>query len=63
MGYIDLHVHSKYSDGKHDVEEILEMAHLNNVSVISLTEHYNLSSLRVAHRLVNSNKKYNNTAN
>lgn len=60
MGYIDLHVHSKYSDGKHDVEEILEMAHLNNVSVISLTEHYNLSSLRVAHRLVNSNKKYNN---
>ena len=34
MGYIDLHVHSKYSDGKHDVEEILEMAHLNNVSVI-----------------------------
>lgn len=60
MGYIDLHVHSKHSDGNCSVEEILEMAYLNNVTAISLTEHYNLSSLRKAHKLVKSNKRYSN---
>lgn len=59
MGYIDLHVHSKYSDGKMDIEELLEKARKNNVTVISFTEHYNLSSLRVAKRLVHENLKFN----
>ena len=58
MGYIDLHVHSRHSDGGLSVEEILEIAYLNNVTAISLTEHYNLSSLRKAHKLVNSVKRY-----
>lgn len=59
MGYIDLHVHSKYSDGKMDIKDLLEIASNNNVSVISFTEHYNLSSLRVAKKLVKGNTKYN----
>ena len=59
MGYIDLHVHSKYSDGKMDIKDLLDIASNNNVSVISFTEHYNLSSLRVAKKLVKGNTKYN----
>ena len=58
MGYLDLHVHSKYSDGKCEVKEILDMALANNVSVLSLTEHYNISSLRVARKFVKSQEKY-----
>lgn len=48
MGYIDLHIHSNYSDGKESVESIVNKAILNNTSVISFTEHYNISSLKVA---------------
>ena len=48
MGYIDLHIHSNYSDGKLNVENIIEKALENNTSVISLTEHYNVSSLKHA---------------
>lgn len=58
MGYIDLHVHSKYSDGKMDIKDLLEKAKKNNVTTISFTEHYNLSSLRVAKRLVKENSEY-----
>lgn len=59
MGYIDLHVHSKYSDGKMDIEGLLEKANENNVTTISFTEHYNLSSLRVAKRMAHENLKFN----
>lgn len=47
-GYIDLHVHSNASDGKKSPEEIINIAIQNNVSVISLTEHYNLGSYKRA---------------
>lgn len=60
MGYIDLHVHSRYSDGKLEVKEALDMAVLNNVSVLAFTEHYNISSLRVARRIVKTDSKYSN---
>lgn len=59
MGYIDLHIHSKYSDGKMDIYELLEKAKNNNITTISFTEHYNLSSLRVAKKLVHENLKFN----
>lgn len=42
--YIDLHVHSNYSDGKHSLEYIKDKAFENNISVIALAEHYNMSS-------------------
>ena len=48
MGYIDLHIHSNYSDGKLSVESIVESAIKNDTSVISLTEHYNISSFKHA---------------
>ncbi len=58
MKYIDLHVHSKYSDGKLDIKEILDKAVENNVGVLSLTEHYNISSYRLAKSIINSNERY-----
>jgi len=43
-GVIDLHVHSNYSDGKRSLEYLKNKVHENNIGVISLTEHYTLSS-------------------
>ena len=43
-GYIDLHVHSCYSDGKRSLKYIADKAYENNVGVIAFTEHYNMSS-------------------
>ncbi len=42
--FIDLHVHSDYSDGFDDIHTIIKKAKENNVGTLSLTEHYNLSS-------------------
>lgn len=50
-GIIDMHVHSTCSDGKDKVEDIIDMALKNNVSVLSLTEHYNLGSYKKARTL------------
>lgn len=47
-GYIDLHVHSKCSDGKWTLEEIINYCKENNISVLSFTEHYNLGSYKKA---------------
>lgn len=49
--YIDLHIHSNFSDGKESVENIVKSAIENNVRTISLTEHYNLSSLEIARNI------------
>lgn len=49
--YIDLHIHSNFSDGKESVESIVKSAIENNVRTISLTEHYNLSSLELARNI------------
>lgn len=49
--YIDLHIHSNFSDGKESVENIVKNAIENNVRTISLTEHYNLSSLELARNI------------
>ena len=48
---IDLHVHSRCSDGKKKVEDILKISIENNVGVLSLTEHYNLGSYQKARDL------------
>lgn len=50
--YIDLHVHSNYSDGKRSLEYIKNKCLENNVSVISLAEHYTLSSFVEFRKLV-----------
>lgn len=38
---IDLHIHTKYSDGTNSVSEILEMAELLKLNTISITDHDN----------------------
>lgn len=53
--YIDLHVHSNYSDGKRTLNYICNKAYENNVDVISLAEHYNLSSYRKFRRISKGN--------
>lgn len=45
---IDLHVHTDFSDGFDTIETVISKAKKNNVGVISLTEHYNLSSYKIA---------------
>ena len=49
--YIDLHVHTNYSDGFDSIKEVLRKAKENNVGYISLVEHYNVSSYSEACQL------------
>lgn len=49
---IDLHVHSNYSDGKRSLEYIKNKSLENNVGVIALAEHYNMSSFIEFRKLV-----------
>lgn len=46
--FIDLHVHSNYSDGFDTIENVIKKAKENNVGVICLAEHYNVSSYKIA---------------
>lgn len=43
---IDLHTHTKYSDGTDTVKEIIEKAKRINLEVLSITDH-NTSLLRL----------------
>ena len=36
---IDLHVHTKYSDGNLDLDEVLSLAAKTNIKEISITDH------------------------
>ena len=49
--YIDLHVHTNYSDGFDSIKEVLRKAKEKNVGYISLVEHYNVSSYNEACQL------------
>ena len=51
-GYIDLHVHSNYSDGKHSLQFIADKALENKVGVIAFAEHYNMSSFTPFRKIV-----------
>lgn len=51
MGYIDLHIHTNASDGKWNVEEVINFCKKSNITTISLTEHYNLGSYKTARLL------------
>ena len=46
--FIDLHVHTDYSDGIDDIKTVIRKAKENNVGTISLTEHYNIASYQEA---------------
>lgn len=44
MNYVDLHIHSTYSDGKLSPQEIIEFAKRNKIDVISITDHNTLDA-------------------
>ena len=43
---MDLHIHSVYSDGKYTIEKIMQNAQYNGVSIISITDHDNIESVK-----------------
>lgn len=42
---IDLHIHSRYSDGTNTIDEIVRMAKQKNIKALSLTDHDNINGL------------------
>ena len=44
--YIDLHIHSIYSDGKYSPKDIFKLAKGNNVGLISITDHDDIRSAK-----------------
>ncbi len=43
--YIDMHIHSKYSDGYFDVKEIVDMANQNEICFMAISDHDSIKSL------------------
>lgn len=49
MNFFDLHVHSKYSnDGEFEIQEIVDRCILNDVNVLSITDHNSISGINEA---------------
>ena len=65
MNYVDLHVHSKHSDGTNTPAELVELAIQSNLSVIALTDHDTVSGVPEIMELAkeNINKKVNKKEN
>lgn len=53
---IDLHIHSRVSDGKMTVEEIFQEAHRRKINLLSITDHDSLDSQETALRLAKQYK-------
>ncbi len=47
----DLHIHTRYSDGFHSVEYVIEKAASKNLKAIAITDHNSISALPDARRL------------
>ena len=48
---IDLHIHSAYSDGTFNVNEIVELADIKGMKIISLTDHDSIDGLEEAGKM------------
>ncbi len=48
--FVDLHIHSIFSDGDYSVEELLEKAYLHGVNTLSITDHDNVDGSVIALR-------------
>ncbi|MDR3542894.1 MAG: PHP domain-containing protein [Desulfosporosinus sp.] len=48
---VDLHVHTKESDGLLSVEEVLNLAHVNNVQILGITDHESTHGIAQAESL------------
>lgn len=44
--YIDLHIHSNYSDGNFTPKQLINIAENNNVKILAITDHDSISGLR-----------------
>lgn len=53
-GYIDLHVHTKCSDGRYTYEEVIRKSKENGVKYLAFADHYNMSAYEILY-----NKKFN----
>jgi hypothetical protein len=49
--YVDLHIHTKFSDGTHPVEEILETASGKKLKALSITDHDCVDAYPIAQEL------------
>lgn len=54
---IDLHMHTKFSDGTDDVEDILKKAEFQNLDYISITDHNTVDAYNILDK-ININKYY-----
>lgn len=48
---IDLHVHTRFSDGCDTVKQVIKQAKKNGVSYLGITDHYSLSAIPKAYKL------------
>lgn len=44
LSLIDLHIHSKFSDGQFDIKQLVELSRANGVGLISITDHDDIRS-------------------
>jgi len=59
---VDLHIHSNFSpDGHNTVEEIIKQAKKRNISIIAISDHYDLVPGPYMHNKITDIKKYNDT--
>ncbi len=59
---VDLHIHSNFSpDGKNTVEEIINQAKIKKVSIIAISDHYDLVPGPYLNNKIADLKEYNNT--
>jgi 3',5'-nucleoside bisphosphate phosphatase len=49
--HVDLHIHTKFSDGTHPLEEIVETASINKLKAISITDHDCIDAYPLAQEL------------
>ncbi len=55
---IDLHIHSKYSDGTDEVIDILKLAEEKKLEYISITDHNNCNALFEIRKIDNIKQYY-----
>lgn len=54
----DLHIHSSYSDGEYDINELIKILKEKNIKVFSITDHDNINSVRELKKLKLKGIKY-----
>ena len=58
MAKVDLHLHSKYSDGSDSVEELLDIIVKNDIKIFALTDHDTVEGCKKISTLIPDNIKF-----